>query len=96
MADFVQLWVYLSATPLFGLTATLLVYVFVMSVVFAVNLLPAFGPPTWAVLIFLKLNLGVAAVPLVVCGALAAAAGRRALKPRVAPAAPVRSPPQVR
>ncbi|MEZ5658704.1 MAG: LrgB family protein [Burkholderiaceae bacterium] len=26
MADFVQLWVYLSSTPLFGLTATLLVY----------------------------------------------------------------------
>jgi predicted murein hydrolase (TIGR00659 family) len=27
MPDFVRLWVYLSATPLFGLTATLLVYV---------------------------------------------------------------------
>jgi predicted murein hydrolase (TIGR00659 family) len=27
MADFVALWVYLSATPLFGLTATLVVYV---------------------------------------------------------------------
>ena len=27
MQDFVQLWVYLSATPLFGLTATLAVYV---------------------------------------------------------------------
>ncbi len=27
MAEFVQLWVYLSSTPLFGLTATLLVYV---------------------------------------------------------------------
>ena len=26
MPDFVQLWVYLSATPLFGLTATLVVY----------------------------------------------------------------------
>jgi hypothetical protein len=27
MTDFVQLWVYLSSTPLFGLTATLVVYV---------------------------------------------------------------------
>ena len=27
MNDFVQLWVYLAATPLFGLTATLAVYV---------------------------------------------------------------------
>ncbi|MEY4753404.1 MAG: hypothetical protein RJA44_1079 [Pseudomonadota bacterium] len=27
MADFVELWVYLASTPLFGLTATLLVYV---------------------------------------------------------------------
>ena len=27
MTDFVQLWVYLSAAPLFGLTATLVVYV---------------------------------------------------------------------
>ena len=26
MTSFVQLWVYLSATPLFGLTATLAVY----------------------------------------------------------------------
>ena len=27
MPNFVELWVYLSATPLFGLTATLVVYV---------------------------------------------------------------------
>ena len=53
--------------------------VIVMSVVFAVNLLPAFGPPTWAVLVFLRLNLGLAAVPLVICGAVAAAAGRLTL-----------------
>lgn len=51
----------------------------VMTVVFAVNLLPAFGPPTWAVLVFLRLNLGLAAVPLVICGAVAAAAGRLTL-----------------
>ncbi len=51
----------------------------VMAVVFAVNLLPAFGPPTWALLVFLRLNLDVAAVPLVLCGAVGAAAGRLTL-----------------
>jgi len=51
----------------------------VAGVVFAINLLPAFGPPTWAVLVVLKVNLGVAAVPLVLVGATAAAAGRLTL-----------------
>lgn len=51
----------------------------VAGVVFAVNLLPAFGPPTWAVLIFLRFNLDVGAVPLVLAGAVAAAGGRLAL-----------------
>jgi membrane protein YqaA with SNARE-associated domain len=54
-------------------------YALVAALVFAVNLLPAFGPPTWAVLVFLRLNLDVAAVPLVIVGALAAASGRLAL-----------------
>jgi hypothetical protein len=49
------------------------------AVVFAVNLLPAFGPPTWTVLVALRLGLGVAAVPLVAAGALGAASGRWAL-----------------
>lgn len=49
------------------------------AVVFAVNLMPAFGPPTWAVLAFLKLDLGVPAVPLVLVGATSAAAGRYTL-----------------
>jgi uncharacterized membrane protein YdjX (TVP38/TMEM64 family) len=48
----------------------------VFAVVFAVNLLPAFGPPTWSVLVALRIGLGVAAVPLVAAGALGAAAGR--------------------
>ena len=51
----------------------------VFAVVFAVNLLPAFGPPTWTVLVALKLGLGVAAMPLVAAGALGAASGRWAL-----------------
>jgi hypothetical protein len=51
----------------------------VAGVVFAVNLLPAFGPPTWATLLFLRFNLDVAAVPLVLVGALSAAGGRLVL-----------------
>jgi membrane protein YqaA with SNARE-associated domain len=47
-----------------------------IGVVFAVNLLPAFGPPTWAVLVFFSLNFDLPAVPLVLGGALAAASGR--------------------
>jgi uncharacterized membrane protein YdjX (TVP38/TMEM64 family) len=44
--------------------------------IFGVNLLPAFGPPTWAVLVFFRLNSDLPAVPLVLLGALAAASGR--------------------
>jgi membrane protein YqaA with SNARE-associated domain len=47
--------------------------------VFGVNLLPAFGPPTWAVLVFFRLNSDLPAVPLVLIGALAAASGRLVL-----------------
>jgi hypothetical protein len=47
-----------------------------LGVVFAVNLLPAFGPPTWAVLVFFSLDFDLSAVPLVIGGAMAAAAGR--------------------
>lgn len=64
----------------------------VVGVVFAVNLLPAFGPPTWAILVFFSLQFGLPPVPLVLCGALAAAAGRfllasgsRRLRPRLSP-----------
>ncbi len=64
-----------------------------LGVVFAVNLLPAFGPPTWAVLVFFSLDFDLPAVPLVLGGALAAAAGRyllaggaRRLRPRLSPA----------
>ena len=42
MQDFVQLWIYLSATPLFGLTATLAVYVL------AVMLYARAGHAPWA------------------------------------------------
>ena len=54
----------------------LLDYLLAGATIFGVNLLPAFGPPTWAVLVFLRLNSNLAAVPLVLVGALAAALGR--------------------
>jgi uncharacterized membrane protein YdjX (TVP38/TMEM64 family) len=44
--------------------------------IFGINLLPAFGPPTWAVLVFFRLNSDLPAVPLVLLGAAAAACGR--------------------
>lgn len=48
----------------------------VVAAVFAVNLLPAFGPPTWAVLVLLSLHTDLPSPVLVVLGALAAASGR--------------------
>jgi hypothetical protein len=49
-------------------------------VVFGVNLMPAFGPPTWAVLVFFKYRHPELAAPaLVVGGAVAAASGRLVL-----------------
>jgi putative effector of murein hydrolase len=42
MPKFVELWVYLSATPLFGLTATLVVYVMAQA------LYARLGQPPWA------------------------------------------------
>src|SRR5215207_7250002 len=54
-------------------------YLVATACIFAVNLLPAFGPPTWAVLVFFRLNSELPAVPLVLLGALAAASGRLVL-----------------
>ncbi len=64
-----------------------------IAVIFAVNLLPAFGPPTWSLLVLFSLNFDLPAVPLVLGGAFAAASGRlvlanatRRLRPRLAAA----------
>ena len=49
----------------------------VFAVVFGVNLLPALGPPTWAVLVFFRFRYPAIPAPaLVVVGAVAAVAGR--------------------
>ncbi len=50
MADFVQLWVYLSSTPLFGLTATLVTYVVVHAVYERLGRAPWANPVLWSVL----------------------------------------------
>jgi hypothetical protein len=48
-----------------------------VAVVFGVNLMPAFGPPTWAVLVFFRFRYSeVPAAGLIAGGALAATAGR--------------------
>ena len=54
-------------------------YAGVFLVVLGVNLLPAFGPPTWSILVLYRLQSDLNAVALVIVGALAAALGRLAL-----------------
>ena len=49
--DFVQLWVYLSATPLFGLNATLLVYVVTLSIYLRLHQAPWANPVLWSIVV---------------------------------------------
>ena len=49
MADFVQLWVYLSSTPLFGLTATLVTYVSAQAFYERMQRAPWANPVLWSV-----------------------------------------------
>lgn len=51
MPKFVELWIYLSATPLFGLTATLVVYVLVQAGYARLQQAPWANPVLWTVLI---------------------------------------------
>ena len=51
MPKFVELWVYLSATPLFGLTATLLVYLLTQAMYTAVKHAPWANPVFWTVVV---------------------------------------------
>lgn len=50
MSQFVELWVYLSATPLFGLTATLAVYVLAQGAYARLGHAPWANPVLWSVL----------------------------------------------
>jgi membrane protein YqaA with SNARE-associated domain len=54
-------------------------YLLALACIFGVNLLPAFGPPTWVLLVFFRFNGDLALVPLVLGGAVAAASGRLVL-----------------
>lgn len=54
-------------------------YLLLAAVVFGVNLLPAFAPPTWTVLVFFKITYDLPIVALVPLGALCAASGRMVL-----------------
>ena len=49
MTDFVELWVYLSATPLFGLTATLVVYLLAQAFYIRMGAAPWANPVLWSV-----------------------------------------------
>jgi predicted murein hydrolase (TIGR00659 family) len=51
VADFVQLWVYLASTPLFGLTATLATYVLAQAAYERVGKAPWANPVLWSVLV---------------------------------------------
>ena len=50
-----------------------------LGLVLAINLMPAFAPPTWTVLVFLSLTRDIPDAVLVIGGALAAASGRYVL-----------------
>jgi membrane protein YqaA with SNARE-associated domain len=48
----------------------------VVALVLGINLIPAFGPPTWAVLVYFRVTDRLPIAALVLCGAAAAALGR--------------------
>jgi len=54
-------------------------YLILFTIVLGVNLLPAFGPPTWAVLVLYGLRSDLEPVPMILIAAVAAALGRFAL-----------------
>jgi len=70
MPNFVELWVYLSATPLFGLTATLLVYLVALQAYLRLGRAPWANPVLWSVLVLAAgLTLGGVAYPTYFAGA---------------------------
>lgn len=55
MTSFVELWVYLSATPLFGLTATLATYVLAQALYQGADQAPWANPVLWTVILLASL-----------------------------------------
>jgi membrane protein YqaA with SNARE-associated domain len=53
-----------------------MVYLTLFAIVFGVNLLPAFGPPTWSIIVFFELNHSLPIWALVAVAASASALGR--------------------
>lgn len=51
-------------------------YLILFAVVFAINLLPAFGPPTWSVIVLFGINSNLPLAGLVPVAALASSSGR--------------------
>ena len=51
MTDFVQLWVYLASSPLFGLTATLVTYVIAASLYERMDRAPWANPVLWSIVV---------------------------------------------
>jgi uncharacterized membrane protein YdjX (TVP38/TMEM64 family) len=51
-------------------------YLILFAVVFGINLMPAFGPPTWSVIVLFGINSDIPLAGLVVVAALASSSGR--------------------
>ncbi|CCN20738.1 conserved hypothetical protein, partial [Bordetella bronchiseptica MO211] len=51
MPDFVNLWIYLSSTPLFGLTATLTVYLSAHAMYLRLGQVPLANPVLWSMVV---------------------------------------------
>lgn len=58
---------------------TLLFYLIAFAVVFGINVIPAFAPPTWTVLSFITIQYHTNVIVLAVVGAVASTLGRMAL-----------------
>jgi uncharacterized membrane protein YdjX (TVP38/TMEM64 family) len=56
-----------------------LILLTVLAVVFLANVVPAFAPPTWTLLVLFIVNYNVAPIPLIICGVIAATLGRYVL-----------------
>jgi len=51
MSDFVELWTYLSTTPLFGLASTLALYIITSAIYKKLNQHPLANPVLWTVIV---------------------------------------------